>query len=111
MRSYLFGPIVFAAIVAALWVASSGKASTIATMLASQQFESSKGYYYSTIVTCVGTESAIADQPLQVYASNWKEFATGGACGGFPPIWSNAGPGDLAVKWVLQHARPNTKNF
>ena len=111
MRSYLFGPIVFAAIVAALWVASNGQASTIATMQASQQFESSKGWYYSTLVSCAGTEAAVADQPMQVFASNYFQFAVGGTCGGAVPAPKNAQAGDLAVRWILQHAPPNTTNF
>lgn len=78
---------------------------------AAQQFESSKGWYFSSTVTCAGTEAAVADQPLQVFASNYTQFAVSGQCGGPLPVPKNTQAGDLAVKWVLEHAAPNTTNF
>lgn len=69
-----------------------------AAVAANQQFESSKGWYFTNLVLCAGQEAAIADQPLQVYASSYTLFPVNGDCGGLPAPISK----DIGVKWVLQ---------
>jgi hypothetical protein len=69
-----------------------------AKVAADQQFDSTKGFYFTNNVLCAGQEAAIADQPLQVYASSYTLFPVNGSCSGFPAPVSK----DIAVKWVLQ---------
>lgn len=95
--------LLIAGVVALGVAAPAGAFPTESTLLAGQQFESSKGWYFTDLVNCAGTEAAIADQPLQIFASNYLQYPVGGECGG-TPVWKNAQVGDFAVKWVLQFA-------
>jgi hypothetical protein len=105
--------LLFVACLASLALAGPASAITLKPMLASQQFEQASKWYYSDRVNCAGTEAAIANQPLQVSAEAYLQYPdpTGGGCGGAFPAPKNAGTGDMAVKWVLQHAAPNTLSF
>lgn len=93
--------LLFAGCLVSLALAEPASAFTPKMLAASQQFESSKGWYYTDLVNCAGTEAAIADQPLQIFASNYLQYPANGDCGGIP-VFKNAQVGDLAVKWVLQ---------
>lgn len=64
---------------------------------AGQQFESQKGWFFVDLFNCAGNEAAIADQPLQIFASVYLEYPNAGCS-----VPKNAGAGDLRVKWTLQ---------
>jgi hypothetical protein len=74
-------------------------AGQVLNLAASQQFESQQGTFFQDLFNCAGNEAAIADQPLQIFASVYLAFPNFGCL--YP---KNAGTGDLKVKWVLQFA-------
>jgi hypothetical protein len=87
------------ALTGVLALAVVGSAEAWVPTTASQQFEQTKGMFYTGDV-CAGVTSAIADQPLQIFADVYTQFSISNACTGFA---KNTSAGDLAVKWELDH--------